>query len=66
MPNKYKDSDVPDNVTRLYQWRHVSKRWDIVGYKCPYCYKHYHSIRQGLFTHVENCTGPKEKPSLED
>ena len=66
MPSKYKDSDVPDYVVRLYQYRHISKRWDVTGYKCPYCYKHYHSIRAELFTHVENCTGPKETRSLED
>lgn len=66
MPSKYKDSDVPSHVTRLYQWKHVSKGWSIVGYKCPSCGKHYHSIRSEMFTHVENCDGPKEKRSLED
>jgi len=66
MPSKYSDSDVPENVTRLYQWKPKSKGWAIVGYKCPYCQKHYHSIRSELFTHVENCTGPKETRSLDD
>lgn len=66
MPSKYKDSDVPDYVTRLYTWKHVSKGWSITGYKCHNCGKHYHSIRTELFTHVENCQGPVDKRSLED
>jgi hypothetical protein len=64
MQKKYTDADVPDYVSRLY---HKKKNgWQITGYKCPYCGKHYHSIRVELFTHVESCDGPKTKRSLED
>lgn len=60
------DDEVLQVVTKLYQWRSVSKRWTITGYKCPYCEHHYHSLRKQLFDHIKTCEGPKEKRSLED
>lgn len=60
------NEEVLQVAVKLYQYRHVSKRWDITGYKCPYCYKHYFSLRKEFYTHVKECDGPKDKRDLED
>lgn len=56
--------NAPQNAVRLYQRK--KNGWFIVGFKCPYCQKHYATVRKEFHTHVENCTGPKTKKSLED
>ena len=61
---KYTDSDVPDYWIRLYQRK--KNGWFVIGYKCPDCAKHYHTIRIELLRHIGNCEGPKNKRSLED
>lgn len=60
------DDEVYSKLSKLHQWNTVSKRWTIKGYKCPYCGKHYHSLRKEIYSHVNKCDGPKEKKSLED
>jgi hypothetical protein len=65
MANKYTDSDVPEYWTRLYQRK--KNGWFNIGYKCPDCGKHYHTIRAELLRHHEVCLGPPiSKRLLED
>lgn len=56
------DDEVYHVLTKLHQWNHVSQRWTIKGYKCPYCGHHYHSLRKEIYNHVRDCDGPKHKP----
>lgn len=60
------DDEVYEIVTKLYQRK--TNGWFIFGYKCPYCGKHYHTLRKEMYSHVRNCEGPKQKVtrSLED
>lgn len=51
------EEELLETVVKLYQYRLKSKRWDIIGYKCPYCYKHYATLRKEFYSHVENCEG---------
>ena len=62
-PGKFTD-DAPPCAVRLYQRK--KNGWFIVGYKCPYCQKHYATVNKPFHSHVESCTGPKSKKSLED
>ena len=61
---KYTDSDVPYDWIRMYQRK--KNGWHIIGYKCPLCLHHYHSLQVQLFKHIETCLGPKKTRSLED
>lgn len=53
--------EILDSAIKLYQWKPVTKGWTITGYKCPYCYKHYFTLRNEFYTHIDKCDGPKTK-----
>jgi hypothetical protein len=59
------DDEIMEIATKLYH-RKVNG-WFIVGYKCPYCDKHYHTLRSEFYDHIRNrkCV-IKEVRSLED
>jgi hypothetical protein len=56
--------DIIELVTKLYQRK--KNGWFIVGYKCPYCDKHYFTLNNPLIQHVKKCTGKKPARNLED
>lgn len=58
------DDEVLEVATKLYTRKRNG--WFITGYKCPYCDRHYHTLRKEMFRHIRECDGPKEKKSLED
>lgn len=60
------DDEITERAIKLYSWRPKTGGWFIQGYKCPYCYKHYASLRREFYSHTRNCEGPKIKKSLED
>ena len=56
--------EIESIAVKLY---HRKKNgWNIVGYKCPYCYKHYQTLRKEALEHINSCDGPKERRTLED
>jgi len=60
------NEEVLAKAVKLYAWKHKTGGWYIHGYKCPFCYKHYASLRVEFYSHVKKCKGPKLKKSLED
>ena len=58
------DDEVLESAIKLYQRK--TNGWFITGYKCPYCFKHYHTLRKEMLSHIRECDGPKVKKSLED
>jgi len=58
------DQDILDSAIKLYTRK--KNGWFITGYKCPYCEKHYHTLRKEMYNHIRKCDGPKIKRSLED
>jgi len=48
---------------KLYHFR--KDKWVITGYRCPYCDKHYATLRVEFFAHVPKCKG-KVKKIIED
>lgn len=60
--NKYVNKEeILDSAVKLYQYKPKTKSWHIVGYKCPYCDKHYQTPRNEFYTHIDKCDGPKTK-----
>ena len=58
--------EILECAVKLYQYKPKSKNWQIVGYKCPYCYKHYQTLRTEFYTHVNKCEGPKTKVGYDE
>jgi hypothetical protein len=44
------NDEILEIATKLYQRK--KNGWFIAGYRCPYCEKHYHTLRNEFFTHV--------------
>lgn len=60
------NEEIYNKAIKLYQRKQVSGGWFITGYKCPYCYKHYFSLRKEFYSHVKECNGPSTVRNLED
>jgi len=49
--------EILDKAVKLYQRK--KDKWHIVGYKCPYCYKHYYTLNRPFYQHINNCDGKR-------
>lgn len=47
------DDEVYHIATKLYQKKKTG--WFITGYKCPYCSRHYHTLRKEMYGHIRSC-----------
>ena len=53
------DEEILSILGKLYTRKRNG--WFVTGYRCPFCKKHYHTLRKELYNHVRLCEGPKDK-----
>ena len=55
------NEEIVERAVKLYQYRHKTKVWSIIGYKCPVCLKYYATLRKEFYSHVPNCYDKMEE-----